>query len=132
MLEFRVYHCPFPFVRFQAGWLALPHLKRLVMKFIVAVAAVLGAPTAWAAPQSTPRLPFDKRFSRGGPPVLRVGGHASTADGATLYDDNWAGAIAIGSGYNFATGTLVVPEIQLPPGANPHNYYAAVGTVSSI
>lgn len=40
------------------------------------------------------------------------------------YDQNWAGAVVIGAGYRSVSGTLTVPPIRLPAGADKEVVHA--------
>ncbi|CAK7264029.1 hypothetical protein SEPCBS119000_000791 [Sporothrix epigloea] len=49
----------------------------------------------------------------------------NTASAHTQYSANWSGAIVHGTGYETVTGTIVVPQPQIPDGGDLDQFYGA-------
>lgn len=110
------------------------------MKLTSVLVATVGAATALAAPQpdqlAQVRRSFSSRHSHGrrangahSNPSIKAAGPGNGAATEVDYFTNWSGAIAEGSGFNYARGTIVVPEPQTPNGTDPTQFYSSVAWV---
>ena len=102
------------------------------MKFTASLlGAMLGASSILALPldqpgsQPTQLTPSSRRSSPNTSLKTLSGyGPGNASPPAVYYDKNWAGAVQTGAGYKSVTGTITVPPVKLPPGANPEVLHA--------
>ncbi|KAI0598860.1 peptidase A4 family-domain-containing protein [Biscogniauxia sp. FL1348] len=99
------------------------------------IAASIGITTVVASPTTgyltdgitlTPRRLDTKRLRTTRPPSSSSSVEHSLAEGSDShieYEDNWAGAVLIGSGYETVTGTFTVPTPGVPPGGSSSTEY---------
>ncbi|AEO64397.1 uncharacterized protein THITE_2142309 [Thermothielavioides terrestris NRRL 8126] len=80
------------------------------MKFTVVLHAVLSAASLLPAAR---RSSLRRRLN-----TLLPHSSEDNSPRELKYDSNWAGAVLTGAGYRTVTGTIAVPTLKLPPGAN--------------
>jgi hypothetical protein len=97
----------------------------MTMKLVALISAALaGFSTVLASPACHQKFASVRRSRLRGQAALPVPSTDDTNPPAETYNGNWAGAVLTGAGYRTVTGTITLPPLRLPPGADSNALHA--------